>query len=334
MAACPVIRKRIAIPRGFKEGNLRMMRSPRLRARMGFLLGFRQYEIAIYPANSPEPLGNWLITFVRAPIRWVNYGDTINQFEWQRQQTHERATRVLSTRPGAAHELARNAYLSSQWGGALELRRPKIGFTPQALAQAEKQVLAWRHVERQLRASGIAALIPTGSQPINRYPADKWVETITLLWSEHRTLCAILGSRADERFIGSITRQLGDVPFLRMRGKLDVLAVAALVGRVDALISVDSGLAHAALAQDVPAIILRIGGDPGRFLPWPGETRSAVLFQPMPCEGCHNRCHLGEAKCITDVTPEEIVATYARLSVHRSIVELTAPPARWLKVAG
>ena len=54
----------------------------------------------------------------------------------------------------------------------------------------------------------------------------------------------------------------------------------------------------------------------------------------MPCEGCHNRCHLGEAKCITDVAPEQIVAAYAQLAVSRSIIEYAAPAARWLKVAG
>jgi|SRR5688572_19890382 ADP-heptose:LPS heptosyltransferase len=334
IGASPVVRKRVGIPRGFKEGNLLVYRSVAWRARLGFLLGFRSYEIAIYPAESPEPLGNWLLTSVRARIRWVNYGDTINQHDWQRAATHARVTRVLSIRPGAAHELIRNAYLSTQWGGSLDLRPPRIHPTAKAVDEAERQVQQWRHVERQVRGSGVVAVIPTGSQPINRYPAEKWEAVLRQLWQEHRAMGALLGGPGDEEFIDSITDRLGEVPFLRPGRVLGVLATAALIGRVDALISVDTGLAHAAIAQDVPSIILRIGGDPGRFFPWPGAHRSIVLSRAMPCEGCHNRCHLGEAKCITDVPPEEVVAAYAKLSVSRSIIEYAAPAARWMKVAG
>ena len=334
LAACPVIRKRVVIPRGFKEGNLLVLRSLRWRGRLGFMLGRRTYEVAVYPAESPEPLGNWLLLSARTRIRWVNYGDTINQFDWQRAATHARVTRVLSQRPGAAHELTRNAYLASQWGGSLDLRTPKIYFTAKAIDDAERQAHAWRHVERQLRASAIVAVIPTGSQPINRYPADTWAQVLGQLWHEHRAVAAILGGPGDGAFIDAIVQQLGDVPHLRTEKPLSILATAALLERLDAVLCVDTGLAHAAVALRVPSVILRIGGDPGRFLPWPGETRSIALYKSMPCEGCHNRCHLSEAKCMTDVTPEQIVAAYAKLAVSRSIIEYAATGARWLKVAG
>jgi ADP-heptose:LPS heptosyltransferase len=334
LAACPVIRRRVVIPRGFREGNLLVLRSMRWRARLGFMLGRRTYEVAVYPAESPEPLGNWLLLSARTRIRWVNYGDTTNQFDRQRASTHARVTRVLSQRPGSAHELIRNAYLASQWGGSLDLRPPKVYFTAKAVDQAERQAHAWRHVERQLRASGVVAVIPTGSQPINRYPADKWAQVLRQIWHEHRAIGAFLGGPGDEAFIESIGHQLGEVPHLRSGKPLSILATAALLERLDAVLCVDTGLAHAAVALRVPSVILRIGGDPGRFLPWPGETRSIVLFKSMPCEGCHNRCHLREAECITDVTPEQIVAAYAKLAVSRSIIEYAAPAARWLKVAG
>jgi ADP-heptose:LPS heptosyltransferase len=334
LAACPVIRRRVVIPRGFKEGNLLVLRSIRWRARLGFLFGRRTYEVAVYPAESPEPLGNWLLLSARTRIRWVNYGDTINQFDGQRAATHARVTRVLSQRPGSAHELTRNAYLASQWGGSLDLRPPKVYFTAKAIDQAERQAHAWRHVERQLRASGVVAVIPTGSQAINRYPANKWAEVMRQLWHEHRAVGALLGGPGDDAFIDTIVQQLGEVPHLRTDKPLGILATAALLERMDAVLCVDTGLAHAAVALRVPSVILRIGGDPGRFLPWPGEARSIVLYKSMPCEGCHNRCHLSEAKCMTDVTPEQVVAAYAKLAVSRSIVEYAAPAARWMKVAG
>jgi ADP-heptose:LPS heptosyltransferase len=334
LRACPVIRRRVAIPRGFKDGNLLVFRSLRWRARLGYLFGRHKFEIAIYPADSPEPLGNWIFTSVRARIRWINFGDTLHQFEHQRHKTHARATRVLSTRPGAAHQLIRNAYLSSQWGGSLELRSPKLPFTAQAIDQAERQLSEWQRVERHVRASAIAGIIPAGSQGINRYPAKSWHAVIKQLWAEQRVLCALIAWPEHDRFIDQIVKDLDDVPHVRLAKPMSISATAALVARLDGLIAMDTGLAHAAIAQDTPTIVLRIGGDPGRFFPWPGATTSIVLNKPMACEGCHNRCTLAAAECVTQIEPADVVAAYAKLCGTRARIAPTAPAAKWLKVAG
>jgi ADP-heptose:LPS heptosyltransferase len=335
LRACPVIRRRFAIPRGFRDGNLLVFRSLRWRARMGYLFGRYKFEVAVYPAESPEPLGNWIFTSVRARARWINAGDTLNQFEQQRNKTHARATRILSNRPGTAHELLRNAYLSSQWGGSLELRTPKLSFNAQAIDQAQRQLAEWERIERHVRASGIAGIIPAGSQVINRYPAAKWRAVIGQLWHEQRVLCAIIAPDEYSPFVNEIVTGLGDVPVARLTRWMNISATAALVARLDALIAMDTGLAHAAVAQDTPTIVLRIGGDPGRFFPWPGATKSIVLSKPMPCEGCHNRCTLAEAECVTQIEPADVVAAYAKLcGTARARIAPAAPAAKWLKVAG
>jgi ADP-heptose:LPS heptosyltransferase len=335
MQACPTVRRRFVVPRGFKDGNLLLFRSLWQRARLGYLLGFRRYDLVLYPAESPEPLGNWLFSSIRAKNRWINSGDTIHQFDSQRADAHARATRVLETRPGSAHELLRNAYLGTQWGGSLELRPPRLFLTAKAIHQADRQMSIWREMERRVGASSIVMVIPAGSQPINRYPADQWLAALGRLWHEHRAVPALVGGPAEERFIQSITRRLGDVPFLRPDGRIPLLGTAALAARVDAVLSVDTGLAHLAVAQHVPNVILRIGGDPGRFFPWPDAHRSVVLFKTMACEGCHNRCHLPQAECIAGITPDQIVEAFAKLAVTRVQPEYATSGARWLlKVAG
>src|SRR4051794_10943363 len=115
LAHCPTIRRLFCIPRGFKNGNLTYFRSITWRALIGLELGRSKFDKVIYPVESPEPLGNWLFACARANERWLNYGDTNNQFDWQQARTHERATRVVETRPGHAHELLRNEYLAQQW---------------------------------------------------------------------------------------------------------------------------------------------------------------------------------------------------------------------------
>jgi hypothetical protein len=70
------------------------------RIRMGFRMGMCVYDKVVYPADSPEPLGNWLFASVRASERWINYGDTDNQFEWQRQRAQQVASFIIEKAPG------------------------------------------------------------------------------------------------------------------------------------------------------------------------------------------------------------------------------------------
>jgi ADP-heptose:LPS heptosyltransferase len=90
-----------------------------------------------------------------------------------------------------------------------------------------------------------------------------------------------------------------------------------------------------AVAQNVSTIVLVGGGDPGRFFPWPRAPHHHVLSVSMPCAGCHNRCVLQEAECITHINPEEIVAAYARLKGKRYPLEVyVAPRKPTLQIAG
>src|SRR4029450_8340347 len=103
-----------------------------------------------------------------------------------------------------AHELLRNAYLSTQWGGSLDLRPPRLHFTAHARDQAERQFADWERVEQHLHADGIAGVVPAGSQPINQYPAASWHAVIERLWREYRVLCAIIAPPDQQRFVDQI----------------------------------------------------------------------------------------------------------------------------------
>ena len=92
-----------------------------LAMRLGYLFGRRRYEIAIYPADSPEPLGNWIFASARAS-RWINFGDTLHQSEQQRTRRTSRpraySVRVPAPRTrGATGTSARNGAAISNFAG-------------------------------------------------------------------------------------------------------------------------------------------------------------------------------------------------------------------------
>jgi ADP-heptose:LPS heptosyltransferase len=267
----------------------------------------------------------------RARQRWFNPGDLQNQFPAQQAATASAATRVFEP-GGDGHELARGIRLAGQWGGDVRRKPPAIHLDSFASDEAYEQYARWQRGLRfeipgdELRinvgdeamagptaSSPIIGLMPASALPVKGYPLSAWATVVRQLWHEEGLVCALLGGPDDQAQVDALASQLGSVPYLRLSRPLDVLAMAALVRRLDGLLSVDTGLAHLAIAQNVPAVILRSGAHPGRFFPWPGNHEAIVLSHAMPCEGCACRCHLSEAECLTRIEPGDVVLAARRL---------------------
>ncbi|MCS7032564.1 MAG: hypothetical protein NZ561_01060, partial [Phycisphaerae bacterium] len=330
LEAHPAVHRFIRVPRGFKEGNYRVFWSLAWRARLGFALGRYRYDCAIYPPDDPEPLGSWIVAHLRAREKWINPGSTANQFDWQRQWLRRFATRVLQPRPGGGHELERNAFLASQWGCAIEAERPELPLSARALTYASVLVGQARHAVRRARAGGLIGIVPAGSAPINQYPPEKWAAVIRKLWEEHQLLPAVLCTPKETTLLSQISQIIGDVPWHRFPSDCDIAVAAAIVSRLDGLISVDTGLAHAATAFDRPTVVLATGGMPDRFWPWPGETRTILLTKPTACVGCGYRCTQTTPHCLTEISPQWIVDALLRAMNGRAI----QPVAREYRHAG
>lgn len=315
-AAYGGVARRTAILRGAKSGNIAYFRSLRWRARLGYLLGRTSFDLAVYPAHSPEPMGNWLLASINAREKWLNPGDTENQFDWQRRLAASSATRVLQPPSAGAHELLANASLASQWEEDVAGHWPLVEIDDATKQSAAALVRQWWTRASNENATQLVGVMPASAMAVKGYSAESWRKVIADLSRRHRALCVLLGGPSDGAAIAELSSLLRDVPHARLPIGTGLLTVAAILPRLDALLSVDTGLAHLAIAQDVPTVVLRTGGHPGRFFPWPVPTRSEILSKPMPCEGCRCRCVLKEAECVTQIQPAQIVGAYLRLTHH------------------
>lgn len=333
---CPAVRRSMTVPRGFKAGNLAYFHSPWWRIKLGFALGRWRFDTAVYPAESPEPLGNWLFCSVRAEHRWLNHGDTANQFDWQQQRAHQRATRILQNSPDHVHELLRNEHLARQWSDQTTLRKPKLHFSEQQRSRAQKQMQEWRRIARSKQGQAIVGVVPAASMTVKCYPDAKWGETLSWLWKRHRAMPALLGGPDDAQAMDRLAHALqqSSLPCLRLSRPLDIVSMAALVGRLDSVLSVDTALAHFAVAQEVPTVVLVGGGQPGRFFPWPNARHHIALSVPTPCSGCNNRCSQPEPICLTGITPEQIVAAWCKVTGLPQTIEVQIARKHRLQAAG
>ncbi len=261
----------------------------------------------MYAVESPEPLGNWLLASAQAKEKLAADGDLENQFDWQAERARAAATRMLTRRPGGGHELLRNAHFAAAWGAGLVGERPRICPSESSSEMANARVRLWRAAAEQRGAAMLVGVIPAGTVAANTYPPASWAAALRELWQSHRALPVFLGSEAEAKTFNQIMSLLSDVPVLTIGSSIDVLTLSAVLQQLDAVISVDTGPAHLALAQRVPTVVLSGGGHPGRFFPWPGATSAVVLNRRMPCEGCLARCHLPQPECLTGIPPGDVV---------------------------
>lgn len=296
-SAAPYIKERRIIPRGFKNGCLEYFRSPKWRWKIGWMLGRSRFDMVIYPAISPEPLGNWLMKSVRAKKRWAVEGDLFHQFNWQRTSAMQKTTMVLF-KPKAAHELARNANLAFQCGAYDAPEFPELTLDASANECAGVLVSRWQALADARGARGLLGVVTASSVDKLRYPAEKWRRALAEIWHTHRLMPVFLAP--------SISLQSG-IPSGELDQRIGVLALAGVMRSMDAVVSLDTGPAHIAAAMKTPTVVLRHGGEPDRFFPWPNAPWVKTLIRPMPCEGCICRCALAEAECLTRIEPEDIL---------------------------
>ena len=121
----------------------------------------------------------------------------------------------------------------------------------------------------------------------------------------------VVGSRED-RFDGDM---IAGMKGLNLAGKTDLAETAAVIERSKLLISGDSGVLHLAVGLDVPTVSLFGAGIEKKWAPQ-GEKHH-VLNHHLPCSPCTSfgttpACSDG-ARCMSEITPAEVLAAAARL---------------------
>jgi ADP-heptose:LPS heptosyltransferase len=148
---------------------------------------------------------------------------------------------------------------------------------------------------------------------VKDYPLEQWAQAIRQLWHAENCLCVLLGGQDEALSLNQLAILLKDVPHIISK-PLPLIVMARVLGLTDAVLSTDTAAAHFALAQGVKTITLCGGGHPQRFLPWPRTSHGVTLIHPTPCRGCNWRCTQATNECLTNITPEQVLAAYRHLT--------------------
>lgn len=190
---------------------------------------------------------------------------------------------------------------------------------PEVALHADARAAAAQVVGRAAGAP-IVGLAPGARWALKRWPPERFAEVGAALQAEGAEILLVGGpqDRAEiDRILGALPR-----PALGDTAALGLADLAALLARLELLVTVDSGPAH--LAQAVGTPVVSIFG-PTSFRRWgPAEGMGGVVALPLGCSPCSNYgkggCAFGDRACL-EALPAAPAIEVARAALHAGRAE-------------
>lgn len=115
-------------------------------------------------------------------------------------------------------------------------------------------------------ARPIVALHTGARDPARRWPPERFAALAGQAWDMRGAQIVLTGSEGDAETVG-LVRRACRAPLLDLCGKTGLGTLAAVLSRVDLLVTNDSGPSHVAWARGVPSVVLFGPTDPARWAP-------------------------------------------------------------------
>ncbi|MEP6593915.1 MAG: glycosyltransferase family 9 protein, partial [Acidobacteriota bacterium] len=133
----------------------------------------------------------------------------------------------------------------------------------------------------------------------------------------------LTGAPGDRPLVDAVRRTLPDERVIDVAGAVDLLTLAAMLERLDVLITGDTGPMHLAVAVGTPVVAVFGPSDPARYAP--RGASDCVVRVDLPCSPC-NRIRLPPARCVGH-TPDclEQVSTDRVFAAAKAILQSRQP---------
>ncbi len=222
-----------------------------------------------------------------------------------------------------------NRKFAEKFGDLPNLPYPRIFWTREDDERAESIASGVR--KSGVKLVGLATQSSRG-QPSEWY-GDRFCELLQIIKREVDIFPIFFGTKADKAEVDKITHSLG-FPNLSLAGETSVPLLAAIISKLDLVVSLDTGIMHVAAGNITPLLVIAPAWQPSvEWLPVDFEGVRIVRRWDIPCQNCRL------FSCATRECMDEIVATdvateaLQMLRMSRASVNRTAPPGRWVRQA-
>lgn len=144
-------------------------------------------------------------------------------------------------------------------------------------------------------AGPLVGIHVSGGRPIKQWDAERFGEVARRLIETTGATIVLTGSPGDRILVDQVAAVLPAGRVIDVAGDLDLLSVAAILQRLDLLLTGDTGPMHLAVAVGTPVLAVFGPSDPARYAP--RGARDRIIRVDLPCSPC-NRIRRPPARCV------------------------------------
>jgi ADP-heptose:LPS heptosyltransferase len=150
-----------------------------------------------------------------------------------------------------------------------------------------------------------------GGREIKQWNLDRFAAVANRLAASRDAAIVLSGDAGDRALVDAVKADLA--PTVRcadLSGRVDLVALAAVLSRANLLVTGDTGPMHLAAALDVPTVAVFGPSDPARWGPF--SPRARVVRVSLPCSPCNRirqppeRCRGHIPDCLAAVSADAV----------------------------
>ena len=220
-------------------------------------------------------------------------------------------TDVIKIEHDLIHTLQAETYqtIVRKFTGLTEHAHPVFArITPKAEAKAAELLSALPDENKKI------ALCVKGTFELKTWPKEYFAQVVSDLAKQYKASFFIVGAPNDREYADEVIAAM-DEEVLNFCGETSLVDLAALVGRADLLITVDTGATHIAATTGVPMITVYGCTLPDR---WHPQNDKAVVFSSRekccPCSVRADECPSNpKPNCLWNITPDVVFGAAVKL---------------------
>jgi ADP-heptose:LPS heptosyltransferase len=160
----------------------------------------------------------------------------------------------------------------------------------------------------------------SGGRAIKQWEPHRFAEVARELSAAYGVTIVVTGAPDDAALVATLTTALRGCRVIDVSGDLDLPMLAAILERLDLLVTGDTGPMHLAGAVGTPVVAVFGPSDPVRYALRGPHDR--VVRVDLPCSPC-NRIRRPPERCVGH-TPECLVAVTSASVLDAAVSSLTA----------
>ena len=291
----------------------------------------RQYDLCLLPQWGDDRRISMLLAYLSGARERVGYSETsleayIDHLNTDTSFETAFLTRAIVNPPELIHEVVRNFYLLKVLGMTVKDSSTEIWMSEEDMESASEILLG------EVPENCIVVALGIGAGSANRkYPLEKYLVAIKTILKcyEADIRFVIVGGKTETEDGEYLDANLPAGVAINLAGKTTLRESFAIVSLASLYLGNVTGIMHAAAAAETPIIALYreaedresmaagIFGEYARFSPW--KVRAEILRPKHALGECVNALKHGGCKakfphCIAQITPEEIVDAFGRIS--------------------